>query len=204
MQGVAGAGGRQPWTHVGRGGIWVLENSLGGFIAESSSLFFKRFIYFWLFWVFLAAWRLSPVVVIRGYTLLRCSGFSLQWFLLLQSTGSKFAGFSSCGTQALSLWGMWDSPRPGIKCVSPALAGVFLTTICHCCSVAVVSDTLQPHGLQHARLPCPSLSPGVCSHSCPLSWWCHPTISSSAAFFSCSQLPSLTTRPPGKPQKHFF
>ena len=89
------------------------------------------------------------------------------------------------------------------SCVS--LAGVFLTTICHCCSVAVVSDSLQSHRLQHTRLPCPSLSPGVCSHSCPLSWWCHPTISSFAAFFSsCSQLRSLTTRPPGKPQKHFF
>ena len=39
----------------------------------------------------------------------------------------------------------------------------------------VVSDSLQPHGLQHARLPCPSLSPGVCSYSCPLSWWCSLT-----------------------------
>ena len=38
--------------------------------------------------------------------------------------------------------------------------------------------TLQPHGLHHARLPCPSPSPGACSNSCPLSWWCHPTISS--------------------------
>ena len=34
----------------------------------------------------------------------------------------------------------------------------------------------RPHGLQRTRLPCPSLSPGVCSNSCPLSWWCHPTI----------------------------
>ena len=42
----------------------------------------------------------------------------------------------------------------------------------------VMSDSLRPHGLQHARLLCPSLSPGVCSNSCPLSWWCHPTISS--------------------------
>ena len=41
-----------------------------------------------------------------------------------------------------------------------------------------MSDSLQPHGLQHARLPCPSLSPRVCSNSCPLSWWGHPTISS--------------------------
>ena len=44
--------------------------------------------------------------------------------------------------------------------------------------------TLQPHGLQHTRLPCPSVSPGVCSNSCPLSWWCHPTISSSVTPFS--------------------
>ena len=43
----------------------------------------------------------------------------------------------------------------------------------------VVSDSLWPHGLQHARLPCPSPSPGACSNSCPLSQWCHPTISSS-------------------------
>ena len=51
----------------------------------------------------------------------------------------------------------------------------------------VVSDSLQPHELQHTRLPCPSPSPGVCSHSCPFSRWCHPTISSSVACFSCLQ-----------------
>ena len=50
-----------------------------------------------------------------------------------------------------------------------------------------MSDSLWPHGLQHARLPCPSLSPRVCSNSCPLSRWCHPTISSSVALFSCPQ-----------------
>ena len=47
---------------------------------------------------------------------------------------------------------------------------------------------LWPHGLQHARLPCPSPSPRVCSNSCPLSLWCHPVISSSVTpFFSCPQ-----------------
>ena len=45
-------------------------------------------------------------------------------------------------------------------------------------------DSLRPHGLQHARLPCPPLSPRVCSNSCPLSQWCHPTISSSVTLFS--------------------
>ena len=43
----------------------------------------------------------------------------------------------------------------------------------------VMSDSLQSHGLQHIRLPCPSLYPRVCSNVCPFSWWCHPTISSS-------------------------
>ena len=47
-----------------------------------------------------------------------------------------------------------------------------------------MSDFLWPHELQHTRLPCPSLSPWVCSNSCPLSQWCHPTISSSVAPFS--------------------
>ena len=52
----------------------------------------------------------------------------------------------------------------------------------------VMSDSLWPHGLQHARLPCPSPTPGVYSNSCPLNWWCHPTISSSVIpFSSCLQ-----------------
>ena len=51
-------------------------------------------------------------------------------------------------------------------------------------SRSVLSDSLWPHGLQHSSLPCPSLFPGVCSNSCPLSQWCHPTISSSVAPFS--------------------
>ena len=46
---------------------------------------------------------------------------------------------------------------------------------------SVVSDFLRPHGLQHARLPPPPLSPGVYSNSCPLTWCCHPTISSSVS-----------------------
>ena len=55
----------------------------------------------------------------------------------------------------------------------------------YCCSVAKSRPILQPHGLQHARLPCPSPSPGVSSNSRPLSRWCHPTISSSVSLFSC-------------------
>ena len=51
-----------------------------------------------------------------------------------------------------------------------------------------MSDSLWPHGLQHTRLPCSTLSPRVCSNSCSLSWWCHPTISSIVTpFCSCPQ-----------------
>ena len=55
-------------------------------------------------------------------------------------------------------------------------------------SCSVVSDSLRPHGLQHARPPCPSPTSRVYSNSCPLSRWCHPTISSSVVpFSSCPQ-----------------
>ena len=55
-------------------------------------------------------------------------------------------------------------------------------------SRSVVFNSLRPHGLQHAGPPCPSPTPRVYSNSCPLSWWCHPTISSSVIpFSSCLQ-----------------
>ena len=63
-------------------------------------------------------------------------------------------------------------PHPTIVCI---------WKVC-CCSV--VSYCLRPHGLQHARLPWPSLSPTVCPNSCPLSQWCHLTISSTVVPFS--------------------
>ena len=59
---------------------------------------------------------------------------------------------------------------------------------CTLFSCSVMFDFLRPHGLQHARLLCPSPTPGVYSNSCPSSQWCHPTISSSVVpFFSYSQ-----------------
>ena len=57
-------------------------------------------------------------------------------------------------------------------------------------SRSVMSDSLRPHEWQHARLPCPPTTPRTCSNSCPSSWWCHPTISSSVVPFS-SRLPSF-------------
>ena len=62
----------------------------------------------------------------------------------------------------------------------------FISSVQFSCTVKY--DSLRPHGLQHARLPCPSPTPGACSNSCPSSQWNHPTISSSVVpFSSCLQ-----------------
>ena len=63
-------------------------------------IYLYKFIYFWLRWVFVAARGLSLVAVSGGYSSLWCMGFSLWWLLLLQNTGSRRVGFSSCGTRA--------------------------------------------------------------------------------------------------------
>ena len=74
------------------------------------------------------------------------------------------------------------------------------------CSVqfsrSIMSDSLRPHGLQHARLLCPSRVPGVYSNSCTLSWWCHPTISSSVIPFSFRLQSSPATE--SFPMSQFF
>ena len=67
--------------------------------------------------------------------------------------------------------------------VSSTIVSMFCIQFSH----SVVSDYLQLHELQHARFPYPSLTPGTCSNSRPLSQWCHPTISSSVISFSCLQ-----------------
>ena len=102
---------------------------------------FILFIYFWLHWVFVAAHGLSLLAASGGYSSSQCMGFSLWWLLLLQSTGSRCVGLSSCGSRALEhrlsscgtraelLHGMWDVPGPGLEPVSLALAGGFVTTV---------------------------------------------------------------------------
>ena len=79
---------------------------------------------------------------------------------------------------------LWPTSCAGILCM-----GFFREkkgSVQFCCSV--VSDSLQPHKPQHARPPCLSPTPGVHSHSCLLSQWCHPTISSAVVpFSSCPQ-----------------
>ena len=64
-----------------------------------------------------------------------------------------------------------------------AIFALFLTGMVQF-SCSVVSNSLSPHGLQHTRPPCPSLTPRAYSNSCPLGRWCHPTISSCVVPFS--------------------
>ena len=97
---------------------------------------------------------------------------------------------SRCRTVFSAFVFMW----PSSLCVSQSVCFLFFKDNTHwnrahpTCDVAVqslvMSDSLRPHKLQHTRLPCPFPSPGICSDSCPLSQWCHPTISSSVALFS--------------------
>ena len=94
---------------------------------------------------------------------------SSQW--CQPAISSSVIPFSSCLQYSLSL------------CV---LSSVQFSSVQF--SHSVVSDSLWPHELQHARPPCPSLTPGVHSDSRPSSWWCHPAISSSVVpFSSCPQ-----------------
>ena len=76
-----------------------------------------------------------------------------------------------------SCW--WLRCSLAFDCFSPGSASVSTLETCShccCCSVTQLCLTLRPHGMQHARLPCPPLSPGACSNSCPLTRGCHPTI----------------------------
>ena len=84
----------------------------------------------------------------------------------------------------LGLTGLISLLSKGVAVKSLLTWLIFVVVVVH----SVIPNSLWPQGLQHARLLCPSLSPGACSNSCPLSWWCCPTISSSAVpFSSCLQ-----------------
>ena len=83
------------------------------------------------------------------------------------------------------------SPSPAVSTVHSLCLHLYSAQF----SCSFVSDSLRPHGLQHARLPCPSPTPGAYSSSCPWSRWCHPTISFSVIPFSshCQSFPASGT-----------
>ena len=115
--------------------------------------------------------------------------------------------FCPWGFSRQEYWG--DLPNPRIKPRSPTLLADSLPSespgkpmYTYQFSQSVVSDSLRPHGLQHARPPCPSPTSGTSSNSCPPSQWCHPTISSSVIPFS-SCLQSFSTSE-SSPVSQFF
>ena len=88
---------------------------------------------------------------------------------------------------ALSVEFSASSQQKGRVSLRTAVSDVYRPRCCYC-SATQLCQTLWLHALPHTRLPCPSLSPRVCPNSCPLSRWCHPTISSSLAPFSSCPL----------------
>ena len=88
---------RRDWLNK----LWFSHAIKNSCQVERYLLFFLNlFIYFWLLWVFVAAHGPSLVAASGGYSSLWCTGFSSQWLLLLRSTGSRRAGFGSCGARA--------------------------------------------------------------------------------------------------------
>ena len=121
------------------------------------------------------------------YIIRECKLFLLHVLYAIKFIKRQQSGFTkACLAVSWMLWPLFPSCSISLLLWWPAQAKVLLLLLLF--GHSVVSDSLRPHGLQHTRLPCPSLSPRVCSNSCPLSQWCHPTISSSAApFSSCLQ-----------------
>ena len=94
---------------------------------------------------------------------------------------------ASCPSENHSFYSRLDALHffhSGRNMIRKIIVDMFIKKKIQFSPLAQLCPTLWPHGLQHARLPCPSPTPGVHSNSCPLDQWCHPTISSSVVPFS--------------------
>ena len=142
--------------------------------------------------------RISPTAPIKAQSLLRL-GFLLLWYNPLQIEITVRLIFSPSGNMNMRSWCklfLWllcfaEGKKNSISLSDPENFSSMLLCVCVCfqfSSVAQPCPILRPHWLQHTRPPCPSPTPRVYSNSCPLSQWCHPTISSSVvSFSSCPQ-----------------
>ena len=122
----------------------------------------------------------------------------LRWFLLYNNVNQPQYTYIPLLLNLPSIHPGHHRAPSWVSCVTQllhatyfALGSIYIscaTLLIHPTSVqftcSVVSSSLRPHGLQHARAPCPSPTPRVYPNSCPLSLWCHPTISSSVVLFS--------------------
>ena len=153
---------RLPWDK--QWVIWMVQNILVVTLCDG---FKKGLQVFWQASVQLGVY-VSPLSILAGFL----------W-------GFCFTTFHQCLFESSFYPLYWSFRIP----IIPFPASLLFSLLLFSCSV--VSNSLWHHGLQHARLPCPSLSPRVCSNSCPLSQWCHPTISSSCpqSFLASGSLP---------------
>ena len=104
--------------------------------------------------------------------------------ILIWDISRKIGAYVSEGQADLLILQPYSTAEPSLSLVPNQIQKLCLLLF----SRSVVSNSLQPHGLWHARVPCPLPSPGACSNSCPLSRWSHPTISPSVIpFSSCLQ-----------------
>ena len=102
--------------------------------------------------------------------------------ILLENKDTFFFPFSAIFVLVFRIGALYSS---GIKGIQQLIFPKYLFLVSSIqFSHSVVSNSLQHHGLQHTRPPCPSPTPGVYTNSCPLRCWCHPTISSSVIPFS--------------------
>ena len=121
-------------------------------------------------------WALAQIYVLWVcYTSVFPKTFSQLWFSLYPSEARNFISFS-----LLVLLFLYAETTTKRNKLSKHIVRCQLLLF----SRSVVFNSLQPHGLQHASLPCPTLFHRVCLNSCPLSQWCHSTISSSVTLFS--------------------
>ena len=117
--------------HISWSSTFCSQHCIFFLLFEAYTSFILSFIInvfnFWLCWVFVDTWALLSWKA-GSYSSVLSAGFSLQWLLLLRSTGS-WHRLSSCGPWAYLLCRTWDLPRAGIEPVSPALAGGILSTV---------------------------------------------------------------------------
>ena len=126
---------------------------------------------------------------------------SQSWNLFLQSNLAQIPKLNVLFTGCLKINFHWKMADFTWQVEKRNLRWTVILQVMKTFSRSVVSDSLRPHGSQHARLPCPSPTPGACSNSYPSSWWCHPTISSSAVPFY-SWLPGASVRNPARGKGH--
>ena len=182
-----------------------------------SFLFFKiyLFVYFRLRWVFIAACGLPLVAASGGYSLLRCAGFSLRWFLLLRSTGSRCAGFSSCGMQAQQLWrtglvalwhvgSSWTRAQTCVSCIGRWILNhcatrdvlAFLSDIIlyysFCFSHSCLTDVSGIHHLHFCLSTSLPAVPSARTHLQPTSTWLSP-LTASKPLLNSAEKRSLIT-----------